>query len=218
MSELLPVHGFVLAGGKSARMGQDKALLPFRGVPMIEIAVSKLRSFCSAVSILGSRDDLRGIAPTVHDLRSDIGPGAALESALAVAQADWSLIVPVDVPLLPTSVLEHWCREVLATSAPAASFLVIGVGDQPAFALLHQACTEPISRALDRGERKLIRLLYAADDEGVAPVAPRNVQRYAMDATETQLEFWFSNVNTPQELAEAEAWAGAEGWQPSSLR
>lgn len=214
---LLPVHGFVLAGGKSSRMGQDKALLPFCGVPLIEIAVAKLRSLCAEVSILGTRDDLEVYAPSVSDLRVDAGPGAAFESAFKTMTRDWALFVPVDVPLLPAFVLRRWCDDIVGSTLPCASFLVRGKDDQPAFSALHRACGPSISAALDHGERKLVRLLYAADDDAVAPTMPRNVNRYAIDATQSQLEFWFSNLNTPHEFAEAEAWARAEGWQPPTF-
>ena len=86
MSTKLPVHGFVLAGGKSSRMGTDKALLEFCGRPLVEIAVEKLREFCAEVSIAGNRDDLSVFAPVAHETRVDCGPAAGIEAGLKAAQ------------------------------------------------------------------------------------------------------------------------------------
>ncbi len=214
----LPIHGFVLAGGKSSRMGQDKVLLPFCGVPLIEIAVAKLRAFCSEVSILGNRDDLDIYAPVVHDLRSGIGPGAAFEAALRAAKRAWTLFIPVDVPLVSPALLRGWAKETLEEDPCSASLLIVGRERQPAFSMLHTKCAHSISQALDRDERRLNDLLYAADADDVAPVCPKDARQFALNLTDAQIEMSFSNINTPQELAEAEAWALAEGRQPQTQR
>ena len=75
-SEHLPVHGFVLAGGGSTRMGEDKALLRLGGRPMVAIAVETLRSLCENVSIAGNRPDLSGLAAVVLETRKGCGPAA----------------------------------------------------------------------------------------------------------------------------------------------
>ena len=199
-------------------MGQDKALLPLCGTPLIEIALAKLRPFCSDVSILGSRDDLRAYAPVVHDLRNGIGPGAAFEAALRASKRAWNLFVPVDVPLIPAEILTRWASEILDETFCGTSFLVVGQDRQPAFSMLHAKCADSISRALDRGERRLNGLLDAPDADDVGSACPKNVERFAANATAAQLKFWFSNINTPQEHAAAEAWAQAEGWKPPTLR
>jgi molybdopterin-guanine dinucleotide biosynthesis protein A len=208
---LLPVHGFVLAGGRSSRMGQDKALLPFRGRPMVEIAVEKLRSFCAEVSIAGNRDDLSSIAPVAHEPRIDIGPGAGIEAGLLACQQPWALVLPVDVPLVPVELLRNWTVATLEQGEAGAlvSFLIVGRDRQPAFSTWQRSCLPAVAASLDAGERRLNGLLDSIGDLDSGWLWPANASQFAPGATSVQMEFWFSNVNTPQELADAEGWAEA---------
>jgi molybdopterin-guanine dinucleotide biosynthesis protein A len=202
----LPVHGFVLAGGKSSRMGEDKALLRFCGRPMVEIAVEKLRGFCEVVTIAGNREDLAGFAPVVRETRVGAGPAAGMEAGLAVAREVWAMFMPVDVPLIPAELLRGWAEAVLAREGVVVSYLRCG-RDQPAFCMLRSECAGRFSAALEGGERRLGVLLERAS-EGSLLV-------YDLDAVGGKdaagREWWFANVNTPQELAEAEAWAREGG-------
>jgi molybdopterin-guanine dinucleotide biosynthesis protein A len=206
MGQLLPVHGFVLAGGKSSRMGEDKALLRFCGRPMVEIAVEKLRGFCAEVTIAGNREDLAGFAPVVRETRVDVGPAAGIEAGLGAASQPWAMFLPVDVPLVPEELLRRWAVAVLAMDGVVASNLYYG-RDQPAFCMLRSACRQRFSEALDGGERRL-RVLLERASEGFQWV-------YDLDEVHgngvEERERWFANVNTPQELAEAEAWAREGG-------
>jgi molybdopterin-guanine dinucleotide biosynthesis protein A len=199
---LLPVHGFVLAGGKSSRMGEDKALLRFRGRPMVELAVEKLRGVCAEVGIAGNRADLAGFAPVVPETRVEVGPAAGVEAGLRAAALAWVMFVPVDVPLVPGELLRRWAVSVVGREGIAASLLHYE-RDQPVFCMLRRECLGRFSAALDGGERRLGVLLEQAS-EG---------RRWVCDVGELCAgdglvvgERWFWNVNTPEELAEAEAW------------
>ncbi|HSY37780.1 MAG TPA: molybdenum cofactor guanylyltransferase [Acidobacteriaceae bacterium] len=210
----LPVHGFVLAGGKSSRMGEDKALLRFCGRPMVEIAVEKLRGFCAEVTIAGNREDLREFAPVVRETRTGVGPAAGIEAGLGAASEEWALFVPVDVPLVPGELLRRWCEEALRVGM-SVSLLGAGGRKQPAFCLLQRERVGAFTDLLDGGERRLEVLLNrSAESDGFASwtydehVLYGRVEEGAPDA-ET-VERWFKNVNTPEDLAEAEAWAGAD--------
>ena len=158
MGARLPVHGFVLAGGKSSRMGEDKALLRFCGRPMVEIAVEKLRGFCAEVSIVGNREDLVEFAPVVREERVDVGPAAGIEAGLKASRQDWAMFVPVDVPLVPGELLRRWAEEALRVGM-SVSFLGVS-GKQPAFCLLQRRRLGAFAQALDSGERRLEVLLH----------------------------------------------------------
>jgi molybdopterin-guanine dinucleotide biosynthesis protein A len=188
-------------------MGRDKALLPFLGKPLVEIAVEKLRTFCPDVSIAGNREDLEPYAPIAHETRTGIGPGAGLEAALLASRQPWILMIPVDVPLVPADLLERWVREIIQNPGFCGSFLITNGVPQPAFALLHQRCTGAVTASLDAREQRLTSLLYAADGADLGVMYAMNVNQFAPGATEREIEFWFSNLNTPQEFAEAERWA-----------
>jgi len=214
----LPVHGFVLAGGRSTRMGQDKALLRVGGRTLVEIAVEKLRSFCAEVGIAGNRNDLARFAPVVHETRRDAGPGAGVEAGLLAATQPWVLFVPVDAPLVPAELLRRWCevackdeRDDAGNLPLMASFLCSPEARQPAFCLLHKSCLGAVSGALDRGERRLAAILFSIDAVyGVGALWVASAARFVPEELPAgvKLEDLFLNVNTPQELAEAEAWAG----------
>jgi molybdopterin-guanine dinucleotide biosynthesis protein A len=211
VSEKRPVHGFVLAGGKSSRMGTDKALLEFHGRPLVEIAVEKLREFCTEVSIAGNRDDLSRFATVVREERVDCGPAAGIEAGLKAAKQDWALFVPVDVPLVPGELLQRWVEEVigLGKNGMGASFLLSNAGREPTFCVVRRDCVARVSEALDKGDRRVDEVLLSIDgSEGDSWVEARCLTGYAKSTpSDLEMERWFTNVNTPHDLEVAEAWA-----------
>lgn len=210
MSEAkLPVHGFVLAGGKSSRMGVDKATVNFGGRPMVEIAVEKLRGFCAEVSIAGNREDLSGFAPVVVEARVECGPGAGVEAGLKACTQPWALFVPVDVPLVPAEFLRLWVEEALRVGM-SVSYLGV-LGKQPAFCLLQRERLASFSRLMDGGERRLAVLLQlVASEDGCASRMYDERDLYGdpeyRRPDQAMLERWFANVNTPDDLERVRAY------------
>jgi molybdopterin-guanine dinucleotide biosynthesis protein A len=206
----LPVHGFVLAGGKSSRMGEDKALLRFGGKPMVEIAVEKLRAICAEVGIAGNRDDLAAYAPVVQEMRSDVGPAAGVEAGLRAATQPWVMFVPVDVPLMPVDLLRRWAAEVVSLPGLSASNLYYE-RNQPAFCMVRRECAERFSAALESGERRLSQLLRRAGEGGHRVHDLSELYAEHDYPVEQASDRWFANVNTPEDLMRVERWlASAE--------
>jgi len=187
-------------------MGVDKAQLKMGGVPMIEIALRKLRSFCAVASIAGNREDLAKLAEIVHETRTDAGPAAGIEAGLEAAKEPWALFIPVDVPLVPAELLHRWCEEALGAGM-TVSYLGV-CGKQPAFCLLGRERSATFRGMLNEGERRLEPLLTrtaAADDVPSQMYTERELYKLPdQRPDERTLEQWFMNVNTPEDLAKAE--------------
>lgn len=205
---MLPVHGFVLAGGKSLRMGQDKALLRVRGKPMVAIAVEKLQQFCSQVSIAGNRDDLSLFAPVLREARLDAGPGAGIEAGLKASSHAWAMFIPVDVPLVPAGLLRAWVEDVMAGSSQkrsTGSYLRAEGRPQPTFCTLMRESQSAWTEMLDQGEHRLELILDRIQAPGRNVVESVEAAQYEPRATPLLIKSWFRNVNTPEELSEAES-------------
>lgn len=183
-------------------MGQDKALLEFRGRSLASSAVEALRSFCQAVAISGNREDLRHLAPVVMEARSETGPAAGIEAGVQASTMPWSLFVPVDVPLVPESLLRGWALTALQREREGVrlSFLRAAGERQPTFCMLHRMCARPLARALDEGERKLgIIFDRVAGELGPGSMWVADVEGFAPEGSDVGA--WFTNVNTPEDLA-----------------
>jgi molybdenum cofactor guanylyltransferase len=96
--------GVVLAGGLSSRMGRDKALLLWRGRPLIERQLVVLREAgIDVVHVSGERPDYRGIAdPVAH-----AGPLGGIAGIAALCEDSELLIIPVDMPRLQAGLLRR---------------------------------------------------------------------------------------------------------------
>lgn len=226
---MLPdVNGYVLAGGRSSRMGRDKALLELAGKPLILRAVEKLRRVCAEVFVLGGRTELEAYAPLVRDLHEGCGPLGGIEAALLHSAKEWNLLMAVDMPFLPSDFLHSWMNVVVGRENARVAMFTVGGRAQPAVCLLHREVTPYVCAAVKRGDFKLLPALEgAAKDlavrQGVAldrvflivpweeEVALFGDVGAAWSPTEAQWEarqLWFANLNTPEEFAAAEAFAG----------
>ena len=149
------IGGYVLAGGRSTRMGRDKALVELAGKPLVARAVEKLRRLCADVSIAGS-PALAAFAPVVPDLHPGCGPLSGIEAALAHSTHDWNLVLAVDMPLMPTAILEaEFVRAALSAQPPPIALIhTVDGRDQPLCAMYHRSLLPFVSRFLEAGEYK----------------------------------------------------------------
>jgi molybdenum cofactor guanylyltransferase len=203
------LSAYVLAGGRSSRMGTDKALLQLAGKPLIAHAVTKLRRITPHVYILSSKTALAPFAPLVPDLHPNTGPIGGIEAALAHSAADWNFILPVDVPFLPTEFLDHWSRSTITGELQGVRIALFTVDStpQPTLLMIHRDAAPYISQAVERGNFKLFPALEAAARALAARhgLPPEGVLRItAVETQQANEPFWFANLNTPEDFAEAE--------------
>lgn len=102
MAILTPLTGVILAGGKSKRMGRDKALIEWKGKSLLQHVIDGILPACDKI-ILISSDPVplqRFNLPVYPDLHPGLGPLAGLESGLTHAGTYWILLAACDMPLI----------------------------------------------------------------------------------------------------------------------
>lgn len=173
------VAAAVIAGGSSRRMGRDKRGLPVDGVPMLTRVVRTARTVAEHVIVVrgvstGDPSALADGAEVVVDLRDAAGPLAGVEAALTrLAAADAVLMLAADHPWVQPAVLALLV-DTLVDTADADVAVLGGVEPpQPLVAAYRPRAVAAVSAMLDRGERRLTRLL---DQVAVATVAQQDWQ------------------------------------------
>lgn len=196
------MDGFILVGGQSRRMGQDKAEMLLAGVAMVQRQVETLSAVCRSVRLVGNREDLRRFAPVVPEGRSEAGPIAGLEAGLLAAVYEWTLFVPVDVPGVPASLLRAWAGAVSGAGDRKVriSYLRAQGQHQPVFCMLHRCCAGLLPRAINKAGLPL-RLVLAALAEQIGPESlwVADAEAFGGNVAPATLATWFRNINTPEE-------------------
>jgi molybdenum cofactor guanylyltransferase len=201
-------EGFVLAGGRSTRMGQDKVLLPLAGRSLLEIALDKLRvlPLAAAPRIVAVRSDLSSHAAVIADLQPGCGPLSGIEAALAASTQPLNLFLPVDLPLLPAHFL-LWMLERAGITSAVMTVPRINGWPQPLCAVYHRDLLGPITASLGAGDFKVMPVMMAAARGHSSPIDIFDVERVSSAHSELQALSplppyrWFHNCNTPEDMA-----------------
>ena len=161
------LSGVVLAGGRSSRMGRDKALLEIGGQSLVCRQVDLLRQAgCSEVFLSGRQDVDYGMTgvTVLLDSRPDLGPMAGIHAALDVMAGTHLLVVPVDLPLLHPSLLVL-LRAVCTASAGAVFSGPDGL--EPLVAIYPRALAGAAGAALESGHLSVQAFCRAAIMDGM---------------------------------------------------
>jgi len=145
----MQASGFVLAGGASKRMGQDKALLPYRGTTLAEHVAKTVSEAAGSVALIGDPDRLGHLGLAVFpDEPPSCGPASGIYTALRVTETDWNLVVACDMPAVSTDIL----RELLQRAGTTERNCVAAIGPygqpEPLCAVYHRRCLPALGRAI----------------------------------------------------------------------
>jgi molybdopterin-guanine dinucleotide biosynthesis protein A len=201
--------GFVLAGGQSSRMGTDKALVLLEGRPLVAHALGILREAGLEASLAGGRLALAGFAPMVEDRQSGLGPLSGICAALATTTARWSVFIPVDLPLLPASLLHYLLGHARITGAAVTLSSVNGFA-QSFPAVLDRAVLPILAKELESGRGGCFSGFRAAAEslgEAVTAIPVESLVQCGQISHPRGLPAtrWFVNVNTAEDLRRTES-------------
>ena len=183
------VSVFVLAGGRSSRMGSDKALLPIGGMNLLQIAVAKAREVSPRTAIVGSRERYAQYGEVIDDIIPGCGPLSGIHAALSTTRSELNLILSVDMPLISPDFL-RWLTQTAASGDELAIVPEAHGRTQPLCSVFRRAAVAQAENALRTGEYKVDRLFSILPTRLVAEIDWRAAGF---------LPGIFRNVNTPEE-------------------
>jgi molybdopterin-guanine dinucleotide biosynthesis protein A len=185
------IVGALLAGGKSTRMGRDKALLPLNGLPMIQHIAEMLSSVFQDVIIVGDKTERLEFLrlPIIPDIFHGCGPLAGIHSALLHSNPHPCFVLACDAPSVSRELLEYVLDFAASTETRIASIHDI---PQPLCGVYSSGCLSSIERNLRRGTFGVLRTLRDIE-HSIVPITP-------------DLPFYtpqlLRNINWPEEYRE----------------
>ena len=184
------ITGIILAGGKSIRMGQDKAFIEINGAPIILRVFAVLdRLFRETIIVANQKETYAELnIPVYSDLVPGQGALGGLYTGLLHSTFPYSFCVACDMPFLDRALIEY-----LLTRIDQYDAVVPRTSDglQPLHAIYSKQCLEPIRHLLDLEKTKIMDFyplirLQIVDEKDFLTLDPERKS--------------FTNVNTPDEL------------------
>jgi molybdopterin-guanine dinucleotide biosynthesis protein A len=187
----------IQAGGQSSRMGQDKALKPFLGRPLIRRVIERLAPVADELLITTNQPAQYAFLnlPLFSDIQPGRGPLGGLHTALSAAKGPIVAVVACDMPFASAALLEA-AAAILVEEQADVVIAETPDGFEPLHAVYRRAtCIPAIETAIAADQWRMISWFPGVT---VRTLTPEEVGRFDPE----HLAFW--NVNTPEDFAAAE--------------
>lgn len=185
----------LIAGGRSRRMGTDKAFLAWQERPLWEHQIEKLRSLGPQEMLLSCRPD-QPFPPasdvmSIYDAWPDCGPLGGIASCLRVCASPLLVVLGIDLPLLPVAFL----KSLLANCTPGCGAAVSMQGDRESL------CYEPLGAVYPLAMRELAEAQITAGRLSMQEFIRLGIERGLMRPAQIHVENdWFTNLNSPDDM------------------
>lgn len=187
------ISAFVLAGGKSKRMGVDKALLALGEKTLLDRALNLAKSVADQVFIAGDPGKYGDKHPVVEDIFRGRGPLGGIHAALVQTKTEFNLMLPVDTP----HIQERFLQFLLAEARGHDEVVVVpraGGYLHPLCAIYRREFAVIAEKALLRGDNKIDALFLE--------VSTRVIEEEEILGLGFQPTM-FHNFNTPEDWFES---------------
>ncbi|MFN6466375.1 MAG: molybdenum cofactor guanylyltransferase [Nostoc sp. DedVER02] len=186
----------VLAGGKSSRMGQDKALIPIQGIPLLQRVCGIAQSCADTVYIITPWPEryqdlllpgcqfIREVPLSGESLAH--GPLVGFAQGLAQVQTEWVLLLACDLPRLRVEVLQDWVTRLDSVGDNAIAALAHHPkGWEPLCGFYRRRCLPELLEFINQGGRSFQQWL----------------RQYPVEVLPLPEPEMLLNCNTPEDLA-----------------
>jgi molybdenum cofactor guanylyltransferase len=188
------VSAFILAGGKSTRMGADKAFVMFDGCTLLVRALGLVRAVTPEVRIVGDASKFESFAPVVEDVFRECGPLGGIHAALRASQTGLNVILAVDLPFASPALLQYLIKRARECVSATVTVARAGGGWQTLCAVYRREFADAAEQALRAGRYRIDALFDASRTQVIEE------DELEMAGFSSKM---FRNLNTREELEAA---------------
>jgi molybdopterin-guanine dinucleotide biosynthesis protein A len=185
--------GFITAGGRSSRMGTDKAWLEIEGQPLIERTLASVRAVTSNVAIIANTERYGSLGvPVFADTYQGVGPLEAVRVALSNTQTNRILLVACDLPFLTPALF----RFLLSIPSTNQAIVPLSPDNQlePLCAIYCKDSLGAVENLIEHGLRKMAKLFEKVPTRFVEFQEIRELEG---------AHLFFENINSPEDYDRA---------------
>ena len=184
------ITGYILAGGRSSRMGEDKGLILLNGKPIISYVINQLKPAVDTIIIVSNNKEYVKFGyEVIEDTIKNIGPSAGILAALNHTNTEKNFVVSCDMPFIAIPSIEYIINQ---SEGYQITVPIYKDKYEPMFAVYSKECINKWEELIELGTYKMMDIINHF-----------MVLKVNVDNNHLFNDSLFININTKEDLQKA---------------